>query len=48
LLTYATGAPIQFADREDISAIVTEASKDNFGLRTLLHAIIQSRPFLQK
>ncbi len=48
LLTYATGAPVQFADREDIAAIVTESSKQNFGLRSLLHAIVQSRPFLHK
>ena len=48
LLTYATGAPVQFADREDIATIVTESSKQNFGLRSLLHAIVQSRPFLHK
>lgn len=48
LLTYATGAPVQFADREDIAAIVAETRAKNFGVRSLIHAITQSRPFLNK
>ena len=48
LLTYATGAPVQFADREDLAALVTETRSKNFGLRSLVHAIVQSRPFLHK
>jgi hypothetical protein len=48
LLAYSTGSPVQFADREDLAAIVAEAHKHNFGLCSLIHAIIQSRPFLQK
>ena len=48
LLTYATGAPVQFADRDDIAAVVAETRAQNFGLRSLIHAIVQSRPFLHK
>jgi hypothetical protein len=48
LLTYATGAPVQFADREDIAAVVSESRAQNFGVRSLIHAIVQSRPFLHK
>jgi hypothetical protein len=48
LLTYATGAPVQFADRADIAAIVSETRAQHFGLRSLIHAIVQSRPFLHK
>jgi Protein of unknown function (DUF1592)/Protein of unknown function (DUF1588)/Protein of unknown function (DUF1587)/Protein of unknown function (DUF1585)/Protein of unknown function (DUF1595)/Planctomycete cytochrome C len=48
LLTYASGAPVQFADRDDIAAIVTETRVKNFGLRSLIHAIVESRPFLHK
>jgi hypothetical protein len=48
LLAYATGSPVQFGDREDLVAIVTEARSHQFGFRSLLHAIVQSRPFLQK
>jgi hypothetical protein len=48
LLTYATGAPVQFADREDVTAIVADLRSRHFGLRSLVHAVVQSRPFLHK
>jgi hypothetical protein len=48
LLAYATGSGVQFADREDLAAIVTEAREANFGFRSLIHAVVQSRPFLHK
>lgn len=48
LLTYATGARVQFADREDVAAIVKSIGADNYGLRNLIHRIVDSRPFLIK
>jgi hypothetical protein len=48
LLAYATGAPVQFADRADVDALVEEIRDKNYGLRSLIHAIIESRPFLNK
>lgn len=48
LLTYATGAEPQFADREVIEQIVAKARSKNHGLRTLVHEIVQSRPFRNK
>jgi hypothetical protein len=48
LLTYATGARIQFADREDITEIVNHLRAKNYGLRGLIHQIVDSRPFLNK
>lgn len=48
LLTYATGARVQFADRDDVAAIVKSICSENYGLRSLIHAIVQSRPFLHK
>lgn len=48
LLTYATGSPVQFADRDDLTAIVADLRTKKFGLRSLIHAIVQSRPFLHK
>lgn len=48
LLTYATGARVQFADREDVAAIVKSLRADHYGLRTLIHQIVDSRPFLNK
>ncbi|MBA4019497.1 MAG: hypothetical protein C0483_20215 [Pirellula sp.] len=48
LLTYATGARVQFADRDDVAAIVKSLHTDNYGLRSLIHHIVDSRPFLNK
>jgi hypothetical protein len=48
LVTYATGAPIQFADRPVVEKMVKELSSDGFGLRTLVHLVTESRLFLQK
>lgn len=48
LVVHLTGAPIQFADREVIEAIVQRAAPGNYGLRTLLHEVIQSRVFTHK
>jgi hypothetical protein len=48
LLTYATGSPVQFADRTDVYDLVAQIRGDNYGLRSLVHAIVESRPFLNK
>jgi mono/diheme cytochrome c family protein len=48
LLTYATGAVPARADRPEIDAIVREVRDKNYGLRTLVHAIVQSKPFQNK
>ncbi len=48
LLVYATGADIQFADREVVEQIVTTLKAKNYGLRTLVHEVVQSRVFLNK
>ncbi len=48
LLTYSTGAPVQFADREEVERIVQELRSKNYGLRSLVHLVVQSRPFLHK
>lgn len=45
LLIYATGAEIQYADREVVEQLVTEIRSKNYGLRSLVHAVVQSRPF---
>jgi hypothetical protein len=39
---------MQFADREVIEAIVQRAASTNYGLRTLLHEVIQSHLFTHK
>jgi len=48
LVTYGTGAGIQFADRDAIDAISKQAKADGSGLRTLVHAVVQSPLFLSK
>ena len=48
LVTYGTGAGIQFSDRDSIDAISKQAKADGSGLRTLVHAVVQSPLFLSK
>ncbi len=48
LLVYATGAPVGFADRDDVSAILEKSRPSEFGVRSIIHAIIQSSLFLRK
>lgn len=48
LLVYATGADVQFADREVVEGIVARLKAKNYGFRTLIHEIVQSRPFIHK
>lgn len=48
MLVYATGAPVQFADREDIAEVVTQIRGKGYGVRSLVHAVVESRPFLHK
>ncbi len=45
LLTYATGAGIRFCDRSEVERIVAEVSQQGWGLRTLVHSIVQSELF---
>ena len=48
LLIYGTGAEIQFADRDEVESIVERSRSQNYGLRSLVHEIVQSRLFLEK
>jgi hypothetical protein len=48
LLVYATGARIRFADREEVAAILEKSRESQFGVRTLIHEIVQSPLFLHK
>src|SRR4029077_20495766 len=47
LLTYGTGSPPAKADRAEIDAIVAKLRTKDYGLRTLVHEIVQSRMFQQ-
>ena len=48
LVVYSTGAKIQFADREKVDAILDQCEEDDFGVRSLIHAIVQSNLFRHK
>jgi hypothetical protein len=47
-VTYATGAPVEFGDRPEVERILNAARTDNYGMRTLLHQVVQSDFFTHK
>jgi hypothetical protein len=48
LITYGTGAEAQFADRAEVERILASTKADGYLVRDLLHAVVQSRLFLNK
>jgi hypothetical protein len=46
LSRYATGAEIRYADRAEIRRIVQKAESQQYGLKSLIHAFVQSPLFL--
>jgi hypothetical protein len=48
LVTYATGGAPETADRPEIEAIVARLREKNYGLRSLVHEVVQSRMFREK
>jgi hypothetical protein len=48
LVTYATGAPIRFSDREKVEEILDKTRNSGYGLRDIVHGIVASDLFLNK
>lgn len=48
LLTYATGAAPDSMDKPEIESIVKQVREKDYGFRTLVHAIVQSKMFQMK
>ena len=48
LMTYATGRAPQASDREAVEVIVTKIGTKDYGLRSLIHEIVQSETFQKK
>jgi hypothetical protein len=48
LVIFATGAEIQFADREVVEELLAKSRERNHGFRSMIHDIVQSRLFLNK
>ena len=48
LITYATGRAPQASDRNSVEAIVTKIGSKDYGLRSLVHEVVQSEMFQNK
>ncbi len=48
LLTYATGEPATYLEQRTIDAVVKSAAADDYGLRSLVHGLVQSELFRSK
>jgi hypothetical protein len=48
LLTYSTGGPPTRADESEIETIVANVRANDYGFRTLVHAVVQSQAFQHK
>ena len=48
LVVYATGAPIRFSDRAAVERILEQTKSDQYGVRRLVHAIVESDLFRNK
>ena len=48
LAVYATGAPVGFADRPKVEAILDQAKGGHYGVRELVHGLVSSELFLNK
>lgn len=48
LTIFATGAPVRFSDREEAERILAAAKAKQYGVRSLVHAIVQSELFRNK
>jgi hypothetical protein len=48
LLVYSTGGSIRLADEPIIDELVKHARDKNYGLRSLIHEVVQSRIFVNK
>ena len=48
LAVFATGAPVRFADRPELARMLARSRAGDYGVRQLLHELVQSDLFLNK
>jgi hypothetical protein len=48
LVVYATGSPVRFSDRQQVAKMLANGRATGYGVRTLVHEIVQSELFLNK
>lgn len=47
-IAYGTGAPASFSDRTEVESMLNAAKAGHYGMRTLIHQVIQSKLFRSK
>jgi hypothetical protein len=48
LVVYATGAPVRFSDRAEIERLLEQTADSDYGVRSIVLAILRSDLFLNK
>ena len=48
LIVYATGAELQYADRQEVESLVKDLRPGGFGFRSAVQAVVASRMFREK
>jgi hypothetical protein len=48
LVTFATGAPVRFSERSALEKILTDTAPGHYGVRSLVHGVVQSELFQTK
>jgi hypothetical protein len=48
VITYATGAPVRFSDRAAVEEILRATKGMDYGVGSIVHAVVQSQLFLKK
>lgn len=48
LTVYATGAPVRFSDRGEVEKVLAAAKANRYGVRSVVHAVVQSELFRNK
>ena len=48
LTIYATGAPMGFSDRQEVEEMLARTSAEQYGVRSIVHEIVQSKLFQHK
>ena len=48
LITYSTGSPVRFSDRPRLEAILDQTKSTDYGVESIIQAVIQSELFRSK
>jgi Protein of unknown function (DUF1592)/Protein of unknown function (DUF1588)/Protein of unknown function (DUF1585) len=48
LIVYAAGSPIGFSDRQEVDAMISRLEESEYGVRSMIHEVVQSRIFRHK